>query len=140
MRITRKDGDNALRITVLLCLFLGGCATHQRPVERHASPPARLYEVSIKVDNKLIAQPKLVVPSGQSGNLEVPGTTINNGYSVLVQKDGTLRTKVVLVEQGSIIASPEILLKPNSKEVLELASYKRRITIAVTNTAQDASL
>jgi hypothetical protein len=101
---------------------------------------ARLYEVSIAIDDKLMAQPRLIVVAGQSGSLKVPETSVSNGFSVTIREDGSLLTKVVLVERGSVIGKPEILLAPNSNASVELASHERRIKIAVKNTIRDASL
>ena len=88
----------------------------------------------------MIAQPRLVVPPGHSGNLEVPGTSEKNGYSVIIMEDGSLLAKVTLVKEGSVIASPEFLLEPNSEESMELGLHDHRITVAVKNTAEDAFL
>jgi hypothetical protein len=121
-------------------MFLSGCLGTQRLQPFAKQDKALLYEVSIIINNQLIAKPKLVVAHGQSGTLEVPKTRLNNGYSILIQEDGNLLTKVTLVEKGAVIAQPEILLAPNSDGLVELASADRRIIIAVRNTTQGASL
>ena len=99
----------------------------------------RLYEVSIVVDDEVVARPRMIVAAGKTSSLEVPETGVSNGFAITVHKDGSLITKVILVEHGSVIAMPEIRLTPNSKGSVELNSFDRRVTVAVMNTTRDVS-
>jgi len=121
-------------------LLLSGCFTGRANIEMPNYAGARLYEVSIAIDDELMASPRLVVEAGQTSSLEVPETGLSNGFSVTVLEDGRLLTKVVLVERGSVIARPEILLDPNSKGAVELGSQQRRVKVAVKAITRDASL
>jgi hypothetical protein len=128
-----------LRSLLSLILLLSACATGRASIEMPNYNGTRLYEVAIAVDDEVVARPRLIVAAGKTGSLEVPETGVTNGFSITVQEDGSLLTKVILVDRGTVIGTPEIRLSPNSTGSVELSSEKRHITVAVRNTTREAT-